>query len=289
MRKGSATTNERGIQMSLSLGVNSQEVTFEQLREFKVTDRSHTWVGKGGKTYNLDRSDQWQGLQHHDFASSIVESCHGINMPVDMLKSRWGVSDEGSDLFASVSFRPSVMGKQSSLSNYFTEDTMPCLGIRHSNRGRFSAQMTIGRSVLVCDNLMITGEYLFRKKHTSANANDLAFTIRQGLMQFLTEQQGISNSIDILKDKQLNSADVGRLYLTAGRRKLLPWSHIGKVDEYWNQPTHTEFTRDGSSGWRMYNAINTVAKDYNPVRQIELISKAESLIVDCSDKEALCY
>jgi hypothetical protein len=275
--------------MSLMLGVNSQEVRFQQLREFEVTDRNHSWVGKGGKTYSIERSDQWEGLQHYDFASKIVDACKGFNMPVCMEKSKWGVSDEGSDLFASVSFLPSFMGKKTSLANYFTEDTMPCLGIRHSNRGRFSAQMTIGRSVLVCDNLMITGEYLFRKKHTTTNAGDIGFTIRKGLVEFISQQEKIGDTISYLKETRISNYQLGDLYLIAGRRKLLPWSHIGKVDKYWQQPTHPEFTRDGNSGWRMYNAINTVAKEYNPVRQIELISKTCDLIGEATQGDPVCY
>ena len=268
--------------MSLSLGVNSQEVTYEGLQDFKVTDRNHTWVGKGGKTYNISRSDQWEGLQHHDFASRIVNTCAGFNMPVNMTQSRWGVSNEGSDLFASVSFLDSYMGKETALAKYFTTDTMPCLGLRHSNRGRFSSQMTIGASAFVCDNLIITGEFLFRKKHTSNNAAELDVTIRQGLMKFLSEQNGIVDMIDNLKRITMNEYHVPRMYLNMARSNVLPWSHIGKVDKYWQEPTHSEFAQHGDSGWRMYNAINTVAKEYNPVRQIEVITKAEGLIKDAT-------
>jgi len=270
--------------MSLSLGVNSQEVSYEHLKEFRITDRNHTWVGKGGKTYNISRSDQWEGLQHHDFASRIVNTCAGFNMPVNMTQSRWGVSNEGSDLFASVSFLDSYMGKETALAKYFTTDTMPCLGLRHSNRGRFSSQMTIGASAFVCDNLIITGEFLFRKKHTSNNAAELDVTIRQGLMKFLAEQNGIVDMIDNLKRITMNEYHVPRMYLNMARSNVLPWSHIGKVDKYWQEPTHSEFAQHGDSGWRMYNAINTVAKEYNPVRQIEVITKAEGLI-----KEATRY
>ena len=270
--------------MSLSLGVNSQEVSYEHLMEFRITDRNHTWVGKGGKTYNISRSDQWEGLQHHDFASRIVNTCAGFNMPVNMTQSRWGVSNEGSDLFASVSFLDSYMGKETALAKYFTTDTMPCLGLRHSNRGRFSSQMTIGASAFVCDNLIITGEFLFRKKHTSNNAAELDVTIRQGLMKFLAEQNGIVDMIDNLKRITMNEYHVPRMYLNMARSNVLPWSHIGKVDKYWQEPTHSEFAQHGDSGWRMYNAINTVAKEYNPVRQIEVITKAEGLI-----KEATRY
>jgi len=95
--------------------------------------------------------------------------------------------------------------------------------------------------------------------------------------------------IDSLKSITMNENQVPRMYLNMARSSVLPWSHIGKVDKYWQQPTHTEFTQDGDSGWRMYNAINTVAKEYNPVRQIEVITKAEGLIKEATGEELVCY
>ena len=63
-----------------------------------------------------------------------------------------------------------------------------------------------------------------------------------------------------------------------GREKLVPWSHIGYVDKYWQNPTHDEFS--DRNQWRMYNAVNTVVKRYNPHRQFEVVSKLKDVFTN---------
>ena len=55
------------------------------------------------------------------------------------------------------------------------------------------------------------------------------------------------------------------------------------VDDYWRKPTHGVFNEGGYTGWRMYNAINTVAKKYNPNRQMDIVRKSEQLIQNNSN------
>ncbi len=69
---------------------------------------------------------------------------------------------------------------------------------------------------------------------------------------------------------------VGDFYTKLGRQKIIPWSHIGKADKYWVTPTHDEFKNPNA--WRMYNAVNTVAKEYSPLRQFEVVSQATKLL-----------
>ena len=117
-----------------------------------------------GKEHTLERSERWAGIQHYDFASKVVETCKALNMEVDMETTKWGVSEEGSDLFALLKFKSynHVLGKETVPFQYAHGGVIPSLGLRHSNRGRFSAQGTVGGSVIVCDNLMITGPFVFK-------------------------------------------------------------------------------------------------------------------------------
>jgi hypothetical protein len=58
------------------------------------------------------------------------------------------------------------------------------------------------------------------------------------------------------------------------------------VDKFWEEPTHPEFAKR-HDGWRLYNAFNTVAKKYNPTRQIEMVSKLNGLIIP--KEEEICF
>jgi len=269
--------------MSLILHCGAKPINYNELRSVPVPDRNHRWVGKQGKTYEIKRSEQWAGLQHADFAEALEVGCHRLGMPIDLERSKWGVSDDGSDLFGLVKFKEEVDGKPSTVAPYFTDDVVPSMGIRHSNRGKFSAQATIGGSVLVCDNLAITGTVVFRQKHTTHNISNIVDNVRVGLVDYILGLPRLTDMVEGLKASCLTDQHVSQLYLEAGRTKLLPWSHLGMVDDYWRKPTHGVFTEGGYTGWRMYNAINTVAKKYNPNRQMDIVRKSEQLIQDNSN------
>ena len=264
--------------MSLILHCGAKPINYDELRSIPVPDRNHKWVGKQGKTYEINRSEQWAGLQHADFAEAVEVGCNKLGMPLDMERSKWGVSEDGSDLFGLVKFRQSVDGKPTSVSRYFNEDVEPSMGLRHSNRGKFSAQATCGGSVMVCDNLAITGTIVIRQKHTTHNMANIVDNVRIGLVDYILGLPRLTNMVEELKSACLTDQHVSQLYLEAGRSKLLPWSHLGMIDQYWQNPTHDVFKNGGYTGWRMYNAINTVAKKYNPNRQMEIVKKSEALI-----------
>ena len=264
--------------MGLMLHCGASEVKESDLGSIPVTDRHHTWVGKSGKKHELVRSDRWAGIQHKDFVDAVFMGCNKLGMPVDKERTKWGVSECGSDLFGYVRFHQNVDGKPTSVARYFSNTLEPTIGLRHSNRGRFSAQGTIGGSVFVCDNLAITGTVVFRQKHTTHNVANLVDTVRMGLVDYILGLPTLSQMVSNLQQSRLEDKHVSNLYLEAGRTKLLPWSHIGLVDQVWQNPTHNEFREGGNTGWRMYNAINTVAKKYNPNRQMDIVKKAEAII-----------
>ena len=265
--------------MSLILHCGAKEVEYQQLKDYQVTPRHYEWVNqKTGKEHSLLRSDRWAGIQHFDFASSVVDACTALNMPVDLETTKWGVSDEGSDLFALIKFQEynHVLNKPTVPYNYATNGVIPSLGLRHSNRGRFSAQGTIGGSVSVCDNLMITGTFVFKHKHTTGNVNNLTESISSGMLEYIKGLPALSQTVDTLQGLEMTDKSVGDFYTKLGRQKIIPWSHIGKVDKYWVTPTHDEFKK--ANAWRMYNAVNTVVKEYNPIRQFEVVAKTTKLL-----------
>ena len=265
--------------MGLILHCGAKEVEYQQLKDYAVTPQHHSWVNsKTGKQHTLDRSNRWAGIQHFDFASSVVDTCTALNMPVDLELTKWGVSDEGSDLFALIKFQEynHALNKPTVPYNYAANGVVPSLGLRHSNRGRFSAQGTIGGSVTVCDNLMITGQFVFKHKHTTGNVNNLTDSICSGMLEYIKGLPALSETVHTLKYTGMSDKAVGDFYTKLGRQKIIPWSHIGKVDKYWVNPTHEEFKH--ANAWRMYNAVNTVVKEYSPLRQFEVVAKTTKLL-----------
>jgi hypothetical protein len=104
------------------------------------------------------------------------------------------------------------------------------------------------------------------------------------MLKYMMGMGAVQDTVQHMKDSYLNDFQVGRVYRDLGRKKILPWSHIGQVDKYWINPTHQEFEEPNK--WRMYNAINTVAKQYNPNRQMEVVGKATELLTDMQEVAA---
>ena len=259
--------------MGLILHCGAKPVEYEALKKFEVPPAVYTWTNsRTGKEHSLKRSDRWQGIQHYDFASEIIRSCEAFGLPIDMDATQWGVSDNGGDLFALVKFLQRFPdGRETIIGRNTRDNLVPNMGVRHSNLGKVSQQITVGADITVCDNMVITGTYMLRKKHTTGNANHLATLIQDGLIQYIKSLPALHTTVAKLKDTGMSDTGAARFCQRLGRDKLLPWSHIGHVDKLWQHPTHSEF-RDQNQ-WRMYNAVNTVVKRYNPNRQFEVVGK----------------
>jgi len=275
--------------MSLTLHCGASEVHYHTLKDIPITDKVHSWVGNGGVVRTLARTDRWKGIQHHDFASNVIQTCEKLGMPIDMARTRWGVSKEGADLFGYMKFQKEVNGRPTVLSRYFSNDVEPGMGLRHSNRGRFAAQGTIGGSVFVCDNLIITGSFLFSKRHTFKNVENLKDIIACGMMQYLEGIHNLTKLVDRMKYRFMDDRAIADVYLRVGRSKLMPWTHISDVDKLWIEPTHDTFA-ERYDAWRLYNAFNSVAKRYNPSRQMDVVKQIASYILpEEVQEETICF
>ena len=278
--------------MSLMLHCGASEVGLHELKDIPITPRVYHYIGKDGQPRVKERSDRWAGIQHHDFADAILSTCDTMGMPVDHSRSRWGVSANGANLFACMKFHTEIQGRATAIAKYFTDDVEPTMGLRHSNLSKFAAKATVGGGCFVCDNLIITGEVAFNTKHTSGNVRSIKVIIHNGLVKYLDNMPTVNQLVTNLKAKYVAQATLAETYLRAARTKLMPWSHIGEVDKYWEHPTHDVFARN-TDGWRLYNAFNTVAKKYNPTRQFDVIGKLHSVILPANEiaqrEEEVCF
>ena len=272
--------------MSLMLHCGASEVKLHELKDIPVTPRVWHYIGKDGTPKVKERSERWEGIQHYDFADAVLSAAAEKGMPVDHQRTRWGVSENGADLFGYVKFHTEINGRPTILSQHVTNEVEPAMGLRHSNLSLFAAKATVGGDCFVCDNMAITGEVAFNYKHTSGNVASLKDLIGVGLLKYLEKIPELGHMIESLKQRTITDTRLADTYLRAGRSHLLPWSHLGMVDKFWQNPTHPEFARQ-HDGWRLYNAFNTVAKKYNPTRQIEMVSKLHETIIP-KEKE-ICF
>jgi hypothetical protein len=67
----------------------------------------------------------------------------------------------------------------------------------------------------------------------------------------------------------------------AGRRRIVPWSAVGKVDAEWREPRHEEFGE--RTGWSLYNAFTEIAKGFSMRKEMLACDQARQLILGEED------
>lgn len=134
----------------------------------------------------------------------------------------------------------------------------------------------MGTQILVCNNGLITGEFVLCKRHTTGL--DLSDAVNRGVDRFIDQSRHVSECIDQMKARGLTEHESDHLLMEAGRRRLLPWSHIGQVQEEYARPSFKEF--DERSGWGLYNAFTRVAQKSTPERQLRALNRFRQIVLN---------
>ena len=74
--------------------------------------------------------------------------------------------------------------------------------------------------------------------------------------------------------------DVDHALVEAGRRRLFPWSKLGRVERLWREPPHPEFRE--RTGWSLLNAFTDVAKRFSMAREMRVIDDLRRLVLECA-------
>jgi hypothetical protein len=212
---------------------------------------------------------RWHGIRHYDLAFGILESLdmRGIE-PVQTL---WSVESRGQSFVGGVTVRlPDRLGVAPLAGMEYA------LGIRHTNDLRHALTFAVGARVLVCHNGLITGEFVLCRKHTSGINLDLE--VDTGIERFVEEARGVGACVGAMRARSLTTRTSDHMLMEAGRRGLLPWSHIGRVQREYAAPRHAELA--GRSAWSLYNAFTEVAKKANPRRQIRALGAFREIVLN---------
>jgi hypothetical protein len=167
------------------------------------------------------------------------------------------------------------------------DDTIyPALAIRNSYDRSMSVGAAVGYDVFICDNLCLSGEISFARKHTVNAFQDVVMTL-WGLMQSMKAQHEFdqewrlhAKNIGVTERQGLEILGVlagnGHLALEGGTK-----SQFAHALKQWRNPTH-EIFRDGSL-WSLENAI-TFAQSHGPInKRLEAGNKTVREIRDLTD------
>lgn len=210
-------------------------VTQEEVRAIPIAERG-------------DRSSRWKGVAHSDLLDAMFGSIESRGLKV--IGESWELQHEGNDLFGRLDFQtpdsislPDGMGLS--------------LGFRHSNIGNYALTFAVGAHVFVCSNGIITGEFIVKKRHTINT--ELIPTVDEGFNRFMESAKAIQPFVEGLKDAVLFPDKACQYIIEAGRRNVIPWAHLNRVQQLWYEPNHKEF--EERNRWSLYNAFTEVIRD----------------------------
>jgi Domain of unknown function (DUF932) len=244
-----------------------------------------------------ERSDRWSGIQHGVLATTVVDRLQAADLEVT--KEEWSVGRGAAHLFGYLDLDTS--GSQTDLEQLRGLDETGTLdrwqtgyggydphvvglrmGVVHSNDSAFALRLIVMPKVLVCENGLVVegGSIACVKKHT--RGLDLVPALDEGIRTFLSRSQSIDGTIQRLKEIEFGYPErADHLLVEAGRRQIMPWSALGKVEKAWREPPHQDFTE--RTGWSLYNAFTEVAKGFSMRKEMLACDQARQLILSEED------
>ena len=209
---------------------------------------------------------RWTPIPHRELTDTILDECHMRGWQVK--EERYALGRHGADL-AGALLLEGVKGVEVP-----TGQTL-ALGFLHSNARRRALQITVGSSVAVCNNGMCSGQLLMQHKHDGTF--DLCDEVDAALDNYATHANTLADGVRALQRAELSPDMAGNILLTAGRKKLVCWSAIGKVDAEYRKPTFADHGKDNS--WALLQAFTYAArKNINPTQQMQTYNAFRQLL-----------
>ena len=137
------------------------------------------------------------------------------------------------------------------------------VGLRNSHDKSFPAAIVAGSGVFVCDNLSFHGEVNIARRHTRYIQRDLPRIVATAVGKLTDMRNGQDARIAGYKHTDLDARTVHDLVIRAIDARVVPPSRIPMLLEEWRRPRHREFTENGFTGWRLFNAFTEVLKGRN--------------------------
>jgi hypothetical protein len=119
--------------------------------------------------------------------------------------------------------------------------------------------------VFVCDNLSFFSEVKVTRKHTTFINRDLPFLTAQAIGKLGQKWHNQEVRFDAYKKHEIgtkkNQSKAHDLLIKALDCRAITATQIPHILEEYRRPRHVEFSKDGFTAWRFFNACTEVGKD----------------------------
>ena len=203
---------------------------------------------------------RWRGIRHADLVGVVRDSVEARGWGIERelyATARGGADMAGALLLRGVSDVQEVPGVRFAL------------GILNSNSRRVALRLAVGASVVCCTNGVCTGDVLLSKVHD--HTVDLVTAVGGALDQYASAVVRIPGMVGRLRETEVSPDRASAVLMEAGRRRLVGWATVGRVDREYRRPTFVE--HGTGTSWALLNAFTYAARDnIAPTRQMHVYS-----------------
>lgn len=234
--------------MSLLLHCGAKSSTLEELRDVKIPEPTKTYRPVG----------------HYAFAKMLKDMASSVLPSFTHANSQYGLAKMGNQLFGIHTFKNS------------RNDLGLSIGFRNSYDRSLSASIAVGASVMVCDNLCLSGDITAMRKHTLNVNQDLETLAITAILKSRSAYYQVREDADKMREIGLNNDEAYKLIgLLYGHGVITP-RQVPVVKREWLSPSHEEFA--SRSMWSLYNAATEALKSSPPRTIMEKHLKLHHMI-----------
>ena len=171
------------------------------------------------------------------------------------------------------------------MTNFTSEESKVCFGVRSSINKSLSWQLCGGESLAICTNLDLFGSVVLRRKQTSMVMNDLRFLVNRFMGQFERSVEDRQVQVERYKQAQLKDSTANHCIIQMLRKDIIVSSKVQKVVDEYYEPSHAEhLNAEGErTNWTLFNAATEAFKGSPISTYTERSEKLHNLIGDATD------
>ena len=140
------------------------------------------------------------------------------------------------------------------------------IGFRNSYDKSMSIGVCVGAKVFVCENLMMTGEVTFMRKHTGNILDELNSLIFNVLYKSDDKFAQLQDDKESMKEIPINNQRAWETMGVLFGKGIINTPQISIMKKEWKNPSHDAF--DDDSLWSLYNAGTEALKTCSPTRMM---------------------
>jgi len=209
---------------------------------------------------------RWRAIPHGELVETIKDEV--VSRGWRIMKELYSTAREGADLAGALLVQ-GIKGVEE------VPGLDWAIGFLHSNARRKALQITVGASVTCCLNGICTGNIVLSRVHD--RTVDLINEIEAAIDRYGAAAAHIPSMVAALRLRELAIGEASEILMETGRRGLVGWAAVGRVDEEYRHPTFKEHGQNTS--WALLNAFTYAARaNIAPTRQMTIYDEFRKLL-----------